>query len=408
MPEESASEKSADQLNRYLLERVRQLEERNLALREETKRVETEMRLMEGQKQRFERESQRLRSEVERLKNVPLVVGTVIDVINNEKVIIKSSTGPKFVVSKSQFIGDIRAGTQVALNQQSFAVVEVLPSLKDPAVHAMEVIERPDTTYEDVGGLEAQVQEIREMIELPLLHPEKFERMGIDPPRGVLLYGPPGTGKTLLAKAVAHHTKATFIRVVASELIQKYIGEGARMVREIFRLAREKAPSIVFVDEVDALASRRLDSATSGDREVQRTLMQLLSEIDGFDPRGDVKFIAATNRSDILDPALLRPGRFDRMIAIPLPTVEGRAEILKIHTKRMRLGPDVLLEKVAVLTEGASGADLKAVCTEAGMFAIRADREHATMADFEAAVRKVLGRGQSVTPKSPESAGMFA
>ncbi len=408
MAEESASEKPSDQLNRYLLERVRQLEERNLTLREETKRVETEKRLMEGQKQRFEREAQKLRSEVERLKNVPLVVGTVIDVINNEKVIIKSSTGPKFVVSKSQFIGDILPGTQVALNQQSLAVVEVLPSTKDPAVHAMEIIERPETAYEDVGGLEVQAQELREMVELPLLHPEKFERVGIEPPRGVLLYGPPGTGKTLLAKAVAHHTRAAFIRVVASELVQKYIGEGARMVREIFRLAREKAPSIVFVDELDAIGSRRLDSATSGDREVQRTLMQLLSEIDGFDPRGDVKFIAATNRPDILDPALLRPGRFDRMIAIPLPAVEGRAEILKIHAKKMRVGPDVVLEKVAAATEGASGADLKAVCTEAGMFAIRADRDHVTMADFEAAARKVLGSGQSVAPKSPEAAGMFA
>lgn len=408
MAEESTAEKPSDQLNRYLLERVRQLEERNLNLREEAKRMETEKRLVEGQKQRFEREAQKLRSEVERLKNVPLVVGTVIDIINQEKVVIKSSTGPKFVVSKSQLIGDVHAGTQVALNQQSLAIVEVLPSSKDPVVHAMEIIERPEVTYGDIGGLEAQIAEVREMIELPLLHPEKFERIGIEPPRGVLLHGPPGTGKTLLAKAVAHHTKATFIRVVASELVQKYIGEGARMVREIFRLAREKSPSIVFVDELDAIGARRLDSATSGDREVQRTLMQLLSEIDGFDPRGDVKFVAATNRPDILDPALLRPGRFDRMVVIPLPTVEGRAEILRIHSRKMRLAPDVVLERVAAASEGASGADLKAVCTEAGMFAIRSDRDAVTMADFEAAARKVLGGATGVPSKPGEAAGMFA
>ncbi|MBI4362303.1 MAG: AAA family ATPase, partial [Euryarchaeota archaeon] len=301
MASEDIAPTDKSDLSRYLLDRVRQLEERNLRLREENKKMETEKRFVENQKLRYEREVQKLKSEIERLKNTPLIVGTVIDVINGEKIIIKSSTGPKFVVSKSQFVGEMNPGTQVALNQQSLAVVEVLPSSKDPLVHGMEIIEKPNLDYAEIGGLEVQVNELREAVELPLLHPEKFAKVGIDPPRGVLLFGYPGTGKTLLAKAVAHRTKATFIRVVGSELVQKYIGEGARLVREIFRLAREKAPSIVFIDELDAIGAKRLDSATSGDREVQRTLMQLLSEMDGFDPRGDVKMIAATNRPDILD-----------------------------------------------------------------------------------------------------------
>jgi proteasome regulatory subunit len=384
--------KKGNDFSEYLLDRVRQLEERNLKLRDANRKVENERRSAENQKVRYEREVRKLRSELERLKGPPLLVGTVLDVLDDNRVVIKSSTGPKFVVNASQFIEqELIAGSRVALNQQSLAIVGALPPSKDPTVYGMEIIETPTVSYDDIGGLEDQIQELRETVELPLLKPELFVRVGIEPPKGVLLYGPPGTGKTLLAKAVAKHTESVFIRIVGSELVQKYIGEGARLVRELFEMAREKAPSIIFIDELDAIGAKRLDSATSGDREVQRTLMQLLAEMDGFENRGDVKIIGATNRSDILDPALLRPGRFDRLIDIPLPNFEARVEIIKIHTSPMNLAQEIDVEKIAKLTDGASGADIKAIAMEAGMFAIRADRESVRIADFDDAVRKVMG-----------------
>ena len=386
------SDKKGNDFSEYLLDRVRQLEERNLKLRDANRKVENEKRSAENQKVRYEREVRKLRSELERLKGPPLLVGTVLDVLDDNRVVIKSSTGPKFVVNASQFIEqELIAGARVALNQQSLAIVGALPPSKDPTVYGMEIIETPTISYDDIGGLDAQIQELRETVELPLLKPELFERVGIEPPKGVLLYGPPGTGKTLLAKAVAKHTESVFIRIVGSELVQKYIGEGARLVRELFEMAREKAPSIIFIDELDAIGAKRLDSATSGDREVQRTLMQLLAEMDGFENRGDVKIIGATNRSDILDPALLRPGRFDRLIDIPLPTYEARVEIVKIHTSCMNLAQEIDAKKIAKLTDGASGADIKAIAMEAGMFAIRSERESVIVADFDDAVRKVMG-----------------
>jgi len=385
-------ERKDNDFSEYLLDRVRQLEERNLKLREANRKIENEKRSAENQKVRYEREVRKLRSELERLKGTPLLVGTILDVLDDKRVVIKSSTGPKFVVNASQFIEEeLISGARVALNQQSLSVVGVLPPSKDPVVYGMEIIDSPNVSYDDIGGLDSQIQEIRETVELPLLKPELFKRVGIEPPRGVLLYGPPGTGKTLLAKAVAKHTESVFIRIVGSELVQKYIGEGARLVRELFEMAKEKTPSIIFIDELDAIGAKRLDSATSGDREVQRTLMQLLAEMDGFESRGDVKIIGATNRSDILDPALLRPGRFDRLIEIPLPSCEARASIVKIHTASMNLADEIDAERIAKLTEGASGADIKAIAMEAGMFAIRADRESVTASDFEDAVRKVMG-----------------
>jgi len=386
------SDKKGNDFSEYLLDRVRQLEERNLKLRDANRKVENEKRSAENQKVRYEREVRKLRSELERLKSPPLLVGTVLDVLDDNRVVIKSSTGPKFVVNASQFIEqELIAGARVALNQQSLAIVGALPPSKDPTVYGMEIIETPTVSYDDIGGLDAQIQELRETVELPLLKPELFERVGIEPPKGVLLYGAPGTGKTLLAKAVARHTESVFIRIVGSELVQKYIGEGARLVRELFEMAREKAPSIIFIDELDAIGAKRLDSATSGDREVQRTLMQLLAEMDGFENRGEVRIIGATNRSDILDPALLRPGRFDRLIDIPLPTYEARVEIVKIHTSGMNLAQEIDAEKIAKLTDGASGADIKAIAMEAGMFAIRSERESVIVADFDDAVRKVMG-----------------
>jgi proteasome regulatory subunit len=354
--------------------------------------LEHEKRVIEGQYLKMERELQSLRAEFDRMRAPPLVAATLIDVLEDGRAIVRSSAGPHFVVTASQFIKpeDLKPGVRVALNQRNLSIMEILPSKKDPLVLGMEIEEAPAVTYADVGGLEEQIREIRETVELPLLRKDLFAKVGIDPPKGVLLYGAPGTGKTLLARAVAHETKATFIRVVGSELVHKYIGEGARIVREMFELARERAPSIVFIDELDAIGASRMDVSTSGDREVHRTLMQLLAEIDGFDPRGDVRILAATNRPDILDPALLRPGRFDRLIYFPLPNESARYSIFKIHTAKMNLAKDVDLKALAKATERATGADIKSICTEAGMFAIRNGRDQVTQADFNMAVAKVL------------------
>lgn len=379
----------------YVIDYIKNLEQR-------VRSLEHEKRSLEGEHARIQRELHGLRTEFERIRMPPLIAATLLDTLPDGRAIVRSSTGPHFIVSISQFInpGDLRPGARVALNQRTFSIMEVLPSKKDPLVLGMEIEEAPDVTYDDVGGLEEQIREIRETVELPLLKPELFEKVGIEPPRGVLLYGAPGTGKTLLARAVAHETRATFIRVIGSELVQKYIGEGARMVREMFELAQERAPSIVFVDEIDAIGARRMDTSTSGDREVHRTMMQLLAEIDGFDPRGDVKILAATNRPDILDPALLRPGRFDRLIQFPMPNEAARAAIFRIHVRGMNLAEDIDLEAIAKETDRATGADIKAICTEAGMFAIRRGAEQVTQADFKMAIAKVLAAPQA--PAKPE------
>lgn len=284
-------------------------------------------------------------------------------------------------------------------------MTSILPSSRDPFVNGMEVLEKPDASYSDIGGLDGPIRELREAVELPLTRPEVFERIGIEPPKGVLLYGPPGTGKTLLAKAAAGQTKATFIRIVGSELVQKYIGEGARLVRDLFKMAKEKAPSIIFIDELDSIGAKRLESATSGDREVQRTLMQLLSEMDGFNPRGNVRIIAATNRPDILDSALLRPGRFDRFIQIPMPDVEARLMILKIHCRKMKLLEDVNFEEIISFTEGMSGSDLRAISMEAGMFAVREERQGVGNDDLLNAIKKLKEPQKTQTLTSE---GMFA
>ena len=357
------------------------------------RKLEKDKVLIENEKMRLDREVKSLRGEIERFRSPPLVIATVTEVLDDGRVVVKSSTGPNFVIGYSRFLDEksLEPGVRVALNQQTFSIVHVLPSEKDPIVTGMEVDEKPDVEYAQIGGLEEQVVEIKETVELPLKKPELFINIGIEPPKGVLLYGPPGTGKTLLAKAVANETNATFIKIVASEFVKKYIGEGARLVRGVFELAKEKSPSIIFIDEIDAIAAKRLKSSTSGDREVQRTLMQLLAEMDGFEGRGDVGIVAATNRPDILDPALLRPGRFDRFIEVPIPNEDGRMEILKIHTRNMSLDEEVDIRLIASLSEGASGADLKAICTESGMFAIREERTTVTMNDFMDAIDKIVG-----------------
>ncbi len=389
--EEEAEDHEIEDFSEDLQERIADLEELNESLLDETKRNEGEKKYIKSEMVRLQKEIQRLRFELDRMKTPPMIIGTIKDVLTDGRVVVKSSTGPDFIVSTAEYISpeNVIIGARVALNKQSLAVVGVLPPSLDPVVLGGEVIEKPEKSYADIGGLDEQIREIREAVEDPLLKPELYEKVGIEPPKGVLLVGPPGTGKTLLAKAVAHETNATFIRFVGSELVQKYIGEGARLVRELFDMARDKAPTIVFIDELDSVGAKRLEVATSGDREVQRTLMQLLAELDGFDAMENVKIIGATNRPDILDDALLRPGRFDRIIEIPVPNYEARKAIFNIHSSKMSVNKNVDFEKLAVNTEGVSGADIKAICTEAGMFAIRENRTRVKMLDFTMAIDKV-------------------
>ncbi len=378
------------------------LEERNVRLMEDLQNAENEKRYSESELFRLQKDLARVRTELERLKSPPLVIGSLRDILPDNKVVVKSSTGPDFIVSVSQYVPekDLVPGARVSLNKQTLAVMEVLPAPLDPVVTGAEIMEKPDLSYDDIGGLKDQMVELREAVEDPLLRPELYAKVGIKPPKGVLLVGPPGTGKTLMAKAVANATNATFIRLVGSELVQKYIGEGARLVRELFELAREKAPSIVFIDEIDSVGAKRADVATSGDREVQRTLMQLLAELDGFTPMENVKIIGATNRPDILDDALLRPGRFDRIIEVGLPEVEGREQIFKIHLKNMNISKKVNPHELAEKTEGASGAEIKSICTEAGMLCIRNNRDTITPEDFENARVKVLERNKNKGSKN--------
>ncbi len=387
------NEEDIKEFSQKLSERISMLEDKNDTILASSRRIEGEKRFVEAELMRLQKEIRRLKGELERLKTPPLIIGSIRDVLTDGRVVVKSSTGPDFIVNAADYLDreSIVVGARVALNKQTLAVMGVLPPSLDPLVTGAEVIEKPDMTYEDIGGLENEIVEIKEAVEDPLLRPDLYKKVGIEPPKGVLLVGLPGTGKTLLAKAVAHQTNATFIRFVGSELVQKYIGEGARLVRELFELAREKSPSIVFIDEIDAIGAKRLEIATSGDREVQRTLMQLLAELDGFNPLGDVKIIAATNRPDILDDALLRPGRFDRIIEIPSPTAAGREKIFAIHTSEMSISGKIDFFNLAERTDGCTGADIKAICTEAGMFAIREDRDKVLTEDFLRGIDKVTG-----------------
>ncbi|KAJ3223570.1 26S proteasome regulatory subunit 7 [Chytriomyces hyalinus] len=298
----------------------------------------------------------------------------------------------KYVVGLGERVAptDIEEGMRVGVDRQKYQIQIPLPPRIDPSVTMMQVEEKPDVTYSDVGGCKEQIEKLREVVEMPLLQPERFVHLGIDPPKGVLLYGPPGTGKTLCARAVANRTDATFIRVIGSELVQKYVGEGARMVRELFEMARTKKACIIFFDEIDAIGGARHDDGAGGDNEVQRTMLELINQLDGFDPRGNIKVLMATNRPDTLDPALMRPGRLDRKVEFNLPDLEGRAHIFKIHTRSMSVERDIRYELLARLCPNATGAELRSVCTEAGMYAIRARRKVATEKDFLEAVNKVI------------------
>jgi 26S proteasome regulatory subunit T2 len=335
------------------------------------------------------------------VRGSPLSVGTLEELVDETHAIVSSSVGPEYYVSILSFVdrGALEPGCTVLLHNKALAVVGVLADDADPMVAVMKVDKAPLESYADVGGLEAQVQEIKEAVELPLTHPELYADVGINPPKGVILYGEPGTGKTLLAKAVANSTSATFLRVVGSELIQKYLGDGPKLVRELFKAAAELAPSIVFIDEVDAIGAKRYDSTSGGEREIQRTMLELLNQMDGFDALADVKVIMATNRIEALDPALIRPGRIDRKIEFPLPDAKTKRRIFGIHTSKMTLADDVNLEEFVMAKDELSGADVKAVCTEAGLLALRERRMRVTHADFKKAKEKVLYRKSAGVPE---------
>merc|ERR1711970_85767 len=324
------------------------------------------------------------RSRVDDLRGTPMSVGNLEEIIDDNHAIVSTSVGSEHYVSILSFVDkdQLEPGCSVLLNHKVHAVIGVLGDDTDPMVSVMKLEKAPQESYADVGGLDTQIQEIKESVELPLTHPELYEEMGIKPPKGVILYGAPGTGKTLLAKAVANQTSATFLRVVGSELIQKYLGDGPKLVRELFRVAEEHAPTIVFIDEIDAVGTKRYDSNSGGEREIQRTMLELLNQLDGFDSRGDVKVIMATNRIETLDPALIRPGRIDRKIEFPLPDEKTKRHIFNIHTGRMSLGEDVDLETFVMAKDELSGADIKAVCTEAGLLALRERRMKVTQDGF--------------------------
>jgi len=337
----------------------------------------------------------------------PLQVARCTKIIDaggeDAKYIINVKQIAKFVVGLGDRVAptDVEEGMRVGVDRNKYQIQIPLPPKIDPTVTMMTVEEKPDVTYKDVGGCKDQIDKLREVVEFPLLHPERFVNLGIDPPKGVLLYGPPGTGKTLLARAVANRTDACFIRVIGSELVQKYVGEGARMVRELFQMARSKKACIIFFDEVDAIGGARFDDGAGGDNEVQRTMLELINQLDGFDPRGNIKVLMATNRPDTLDPALLRPGRLDRKVEFGLPDMEGRTSIFQIHARTMNCSRDIRFELLARLCPNCTGADIRSVCTEAGMFAIRARRKTVTEKDFLDSIQKVIKSYAkfSATPK---------
>lgn len=364
------------------------IDDLELIIRERTLNLQR----LKAQRNEFNAKVRLLREELHHLQEPGSYVGEVMKPMGKKKVLVKVNPEGKYVVDIDPEI-DINKctpNTRVALRNDSYVLHKILPTKVDPLVSLMKVEKVPDSTYDMLGGLDKQIREIKEVIELPIKHPELFDALGVSQPKGVLLYGPPGTGKTLLARAVAHHTDCTFIRVSGAELVQKYIGEGSKMVRELFIMAREAAPTIIFMDEIDSIGSARGGGGgEGGDSEVQRTMLELLNQLDGFEPTQSIKVIMATNRIDILDSALLRPGRIDRKIEFPHPTLTSRMQIIGIHSRKMNLMRGINLKVIAEKMPSASGAECKAVCTEAGMFALRERRIHVTQEDFEMAVAKV-------------------
>ena len=339
----------------------------------------------------LDKEYQKTEDDLKALQSVGQIIGEVLRPIDEEKLIVKASSGPRYVVGCRSKVdrAKLKAGARVSLDVTTLTIMRLLPREVDPTVYHMLNEDAGKISFSSIGGLNDQIRELRETIELPLTNPELFLRVGIKPPKGVLLYGPPGTGKTLLARALACNIQATFLKVVASAIVDKYIGESARVIREMFGYARDHQPCVIFMDEIDAIGGSRFSEGTSADREIQRTLMELLNQLDGFEALGKVKMVMATNRPDILDPALLRPGRLDRKIEIPIPNEASRMDIIKIHAGPITKKGEVDFEAIVKLTDDFNGADLRNVCTEAGIYAIRADRDYVLEEDFMKAARKL-------------------
>jgi len=357
----------------------------------EYKTVESRQKKLRAEILGLQKDYQKTEDDLKAVQNVGQIIGEVLKQLDDERFIVKSSRGPRYVVGCRNKVNKLKliAGTRVALDVTTLTIMRYLPREVDPMVFHMLNEDPGKVTYADIGGLNDQIRELRETIELPLTNPDLFTRVGINPPKGVLLYGPPGTGKTLLARALAKNINASFLKVVASAIVDKYIGESARVIREMFGYAKDHQPCVIFMDEIDAIGGRRFSQGTSADREIQRTLMELLNQLDGFESLGQVKMIMATNRPDTLDPALLRPGRLDRKIEIPLPNESSRIDIMKIHASNIAKHGDIDYEAIVKLTDEFNGADLRNVCTEAGMFAIRADRTFCVQEDFMKAARKI-------------------
>jgi proteasome regulatory subunit len=346
---------------------------------------------LEEENKNLKRTIEFYRAELEKYRNPPFIISEITSLQKDNKAIVKLPNQSSFLVEISNDLKKkLNVGDVVLNEQKSLVIVDKVDLTKNFSVENYIILDKKSNIkWKDIGGLKQEVEKVKEVLELPLLKPKLFKEMGITPPKGILLYGPPGTGKTMIAKALANQTKATFIELVGSELVQKFIGEGAKLVKDLFELARKKAPTIIFIDEIDAIASKRIETGTSGEREVQRTFMQLLGEIDGFDPLSNVKIIAATNRKDILDEAILRPGRLERHIEVGLPNYEGRKEILKIYISKMKVDTDVDIDEIASKTDNFSGAELKALTTEAGYIAIRNNKEKISQKEFLEAIEKV-------------------
>merc|ERR1712164_120891 len=358
--------------------------------------LETQESYVKDETKNLRRELLRAKEEVTRIQSVPLVIGQFHEMIDQHHGIVASTTGSTYFVRILSTINRelLKPNSSVALPRHSNSVVDVLPPEADSSIALLSDAEKPDVSYSDIGGLDIQKQEMREAVELPLTHGDLYRQIGIDPPRGVLLYGPPGTGRTMLAKAVANHTKAAYIRANGSEFVQKYLGEGPRMVRDTFRLAQENSPAIIFIDEVDAIATKRFDAQTGADREVQRILMELLNQMDGFDQTSNVKVIMATNRQDTLDPALLRPGRLDRKIEFPLPDRRQKRLVFSTITAKMNLADDVDLEDFISRPDKISNADITSVCQAASMIAVRHNRYLIFHNDFEKGYQNCVKKKQ--------------
>lgn len=384
--------------------------------------IDNEIRVLRDDANRLTHEktglAERIKENHEKIKlnnQLPYLVGNIVEVLDVDPeeegeedggqvysdvpkkgkcVVLKTSTRQTVFLPVAGLVdpNTLRPGDLVGVNKDSYLILDMLPAEYDSRVKAMEVDEKPTEDYTDVGGLDKQIQELREAIVLPITHKDRFKALGIRPPKGVLLHGPPGTGKTLIARACAAQTNATFLKLAGPTLVQMYIGDGAKMVRDAFALAKEKSPAIIFIDEIDAIGTTRRDSEMSGDREVQRTMLELLNQLDGFSSNDNVKIIAATNRPDILDPALMRSGRLDRKIEFPHPNEEARAKIMQIHSRKMNVNPDVNYDELARSTDDFNAAQLKAVCVEAGMLALRRDGTEVCHEDFNEAITEVQAK----------------